>query len=399
MMSFRVQVANWMVLIILFAATLDAQYVLQPLAPVRHPVTSPVVADVSPAYAWKQGVGGFAETAAEAVLRRQGYREIRTFKSPSGHGVDVMGFRYDAQGNLLDGRIVEAKYDTAKLGDTKSGKQMSRTWLANKMKQLRAAGPEGREASRKLSQVLRNRGVPIEDIGRVFHLNPDGRYTVLDNSGSKVLANGRLDKLLDRMNTHGPKPLKAWAKETNANLVSIGKSSQGSYVSDITSPRRAASTHLGKRLSRASARGLTKAGARAAAKASVKFLARAAGPLGIAIGVVMDSQELYGVLNDYASGRISRNEMIVQVAKLSGGIIGAGAGAWAGAKIGAAAGLLGGPLAWVTVPAGAFFGGAVGGVVGYFVGSTVGERVSSYTLEMADKNVIDRAELAVLGGK
>ena len=113
----------------------------------------------------------------------------------------------------------------------------------------------------------------------------------------------------------------------------------------------------------------------------------------------MDSQELYGVLNDYASGRISRNEMIVQVAKLSGGIIGAGAGAWAGAKIGAAAGLLGGPLAWVTVPAGAFFGGAVGGVVGYFVGSTVGERVSSYTLEMADKNVIDRAELAVLGGK
>lgn len=121
-----------------------------------------------------------------------------------------------------------------------------------------------------------------------------------------------------------------------------------------------------------------------------RVLTRSAGPVGLAVVVAMDANEIYGHFHDYQLGKLSQQQLIIALARSGGGIAGAWAGAAGGAWVGAQIGLLGGPWAWVTVPVGGFIGGAVGGVAGYYGGSYVGEFTAQAWYGSLDKNVRER---------
>lgn len=376
----------------LIAQIAGAQFSLVVPPPVPFPQAQTASPRVSPSYTYKQGVGGFAETASEAMLRRRGFSEIRTFNNPSGHGLDRIAFKYDSAGQLLDARLVEAKYNSARLGQTKSGRQMSRQWMLDRLKELRNSGPAGRDAARKLRQVTKMRRVPIAALGEVFQLEPNGRYTLLDNTGETVKGTGRLEKLLGRMTSHGPEAMQDWAQSTTARLPDIKTTTHASFIRDVTSPRLAAT--------RAARQAIATKGTKSVIKTTshcvAKVLVRAAGPVGLAVGVVIDGYDLYVVFDDFTAGRITQEQMIIQVAGIGGGIVGAGAGAFLGAKTGAVIGLIGGPVAWITVPVAAVLGGALGGVLGYFWGKELGETAAVHVLQSDSPDFLERAEAAIL---
>lgn len=372
--------------VIAHGATTHAQAVL---APVAGPVDHPLVAahPVRTPGAWRQGVGRFGENLAGSSLRLRGY-EVIDMKLPGNRGIDLVAVKRTAAGSIADIRLIEVKthYGNSKahLGQTRVGTQMSRQWLADRLRALRASGQQGRKLAQEISRFHRAERIPLERLGEVHDVNlRTGRYTIR-NPVSKAERAGSMsiERLLNRVSSHSTQPVsQTWAMRHLSQFEQLRQSRMGNWLGASSSRRalhRVSSTQIvlleGKQALRGARRGLV----------------RAAGPVAGVVAVAMDAYEIYGHVRDYRLGKLSQQEFVISLASSGGGIAGALAGAAGGAWVGAQIGALGGPWAWVTVPVGGVIGGALGGVAGYFGGSYVGEFSARAWYASLDRNVRER---------
>jgi hypothetical protein len=332
-------------------------------------------------------MGRFGESLARESLRLRGYEVVDT-KLPGNRGIDLMGVKRTPAGTISDMKLAEVKahYGSSKprLGQTRVGRQMSRQWLADRLRALRASGAQGRRLALDISRFRRAKGIPLERLGEIHDFNfRTGKYTIRDPVSMAERAGPMsIKRLLKDISTHSTQPAsKSWAMRHLSRFDQIRQARMGSWLAASSSTRalnRVSSTRVALLLEKEALRGTRRA------------LARAAGPVGLALAVAMDANEIYGHVRDYRLGKLSRREFIIALARSGGGIGGAWAGAagggWAGAQIGA----LGGPWAWVTVPGGAAIGMMVGGYVGYLGGSYVGEFTAQAWYGSLDRDVRER---------
>jgi Holliday junction resolvase-like predicted endonuclease len=372
--------------IAVYNATVHAQGVM---APVATPVDHPLVArqPVRTAGTWRQGVGQFGESLVAGFLRLRGY-EIIDMKLPGNRGIDLVAVKRAAEGTLSDVRLIEVKthYGSGKpqLGQTRIGAQMSREWLADRLRTLRACGEPGRKLALEISRFHRTQGIPLERLGEVHDVNlRTGQYTVR-NPVSMAERTGpiSIDRLLNQVFDQSSQPtLQIWAMRHLSQYEQLRQARMGNWLSASASTRafdRATSTPIDLFEEKQALRGVRRG------------LVGAAGRVAVVVAVAMDAYEIYDHVRDYYHGKLSQRELTIALARSGGGIAGAWAGAVGGAWGGMQLGALGGPWAWLTVPAGGLIGGIAGGVMGYFLGSSVGEFTAQAWYGSLDEQVRKR---------
>jgi hypothetical protein len=358
-------------------------------APVAGPVDHPLVAShpVRTAGAWRQGLGRFGESLAGGSLQLRGY-EVIDMKLPGNRGIDLVTVKRSAAGTVTDIRLIEVKthYGSSRphLGQTRVGKQMSRQWLADRLRALRASGEQGRKLALEISRFRRAEGIPLERLGEVHDVNlRTGRYTIRNPVSMAQRAGPMsIERLINRVSGRSTQPAsQTWAMRHLSQFDQLRQARMGNWLNANSSTRtfgRASSTQIALLEEKQALRGARRG------------LIRAAGRVAVVVAVAMDAHEIYGHIRDYQTGKLSQREFNITIARSGGGIAGAWGGAAGGAWVGAQIGGLGGPLAWVTVPAGGVIGGAIGGVAGYFGGSYAGEFTAQAWYGSLDRNVRER---------
>ena len=345
--------------------------------PVDHPALSSAAARTSAA--WRREVEGFAESVTRASLEMRGFT-VSDVKTPRGHGIDLLAVRRDAAGRLVDMRFIEVKGRQAggrpALGMTQSGEQMSRRWLAEKLRQLRAMGPGYRELARDIGRLHRQSGMSLVQFGEIHEINVARNSHIIRNpAGGGGIAALNLERELREIRRRGQtRATRNWAVRHLAEFDQLRAARMHPVVSGATVHSRAPVS-----------RSLD--GSRARPIDVRRAVVRGAGPLGAAVSLAIEAHELYGHTRRYREGQISRREYTIVVSRTGGRIAGAAGGAAGGAWIGAKAGALGGPLAPITVPAGGILGGAIGGIAGYFGGGAAGEALAESWFAQLDERV------------
>jgi hypothetical protein len=359
------------------------------LSAVNPPVNHPLVAgnSIRSASLWRKSVEGFGESLVRGVLTLRGY-EVADSKIGGNRGIDLVAIKRDIAGVPADIRLIEVKthygIDAPHLGQTRHGVQTSRAWFADRLRQLRSRGDDGRALALEISHFRKSMGVPIEQLGEVHDVNLRSMKYSIRNPVTLVGRAGPLpiSELLSETATR-VHPARRWALAHLAAADQIREARMGAWLLETSSERamkRVTSSQLG-----AVERELALRGAG-------RVLVRNAGRIALVIAVGLDAYELYGHLQDYRSGRISRQDFIVVIARSGGGIAGAWAGATGGAWAGAWVGALGGPFAWVTVPVGGFVGGTVGGVAGYLAGRYAGDLAAQAWYRSLDQKIKTRVD-------
>ncbi len=367
----------------------SAQHFVAPLVGelVDHPINLP--GERSPSL-WNRSAGAWGESFSGETLRLRGFQEIREFKNPSGNGIDRVAIKRGPNGQIMDVRLVEVKTTRGegkpRLGETLDGRQMSRNWLAKKLRAMRASpDPETRALGREISRFRKQARIPIEALGELHEINPrTSRYTVRNPITGAALSTQSIDSLLRSIERRGPKHKRAWSARTREDLPRLRGMSRADWLR--TDPMQ--------QMANAKARAThTLQGANAAIR---RRLLRAAGPIGAGFSLVLDARELHSHRTAYLEGRISHEQYARFVAQSGGGIAGAWGGAAAGAWIGIKIGAFGGPFAWLTVPAGGILGGVIGGVSGSFLGSAGGSAAADHWYKRLDANVGKNLDLWIL---
>jgi hypothetical protein len=284
-------------------------------------------------------------------------------KQPGGQGFDVVAVRRNANGQIVDFRIVETKTHRGKglaaLKETNSGRQGSRQWIADRLRAMRNSGdPRTRELAHELSRFRRASGRDWGHFVEVHDINTrSGKLTVRNPTIRRVHAEQSLDRVLRGVQTRGGSKAQRWATASLASWDRIRAQNMSTWLGKGTNVRRA--------LSRSS-RGLAARTVRQSATRGLARIARVAGPIGAVVATAMDAHKVYAIITGYRSGTLSWRDMVTGLTRTGGGIAGAAGGAALGAWIGA----FGGPVAWLTIPIGAGMGGTIGYVGGAWAGET-----------------------------
>ncbi len=335
-----------------------AQFAAVVASPVDHPVS--IRSSTLTPHVWKNASGAWGETLINQMYKLRGFDEVLEIKRPAGQGIDQLALKYDSSGKLLDVRFGETKTHfggNAKLSNTRLGRQLSRTWLADKLHAMRNSGdPRLRNLALDISRFRKQRGVPIESLGEFHDLDTrTGRYIQRNSISGTHLSNDSIERSLNRVQQRvRTRTHRRWATRSLSQWDQISRTSMKPALARKSTARFSL-------LQKSSKSGLARA-TRTTASQSLRRVARAAGPIGAAVALAMDSHEIYSHVAAYRRGDMNRRLMVIAVSRSGGGIVGAGAGAATGAWLGT----FGGPAGWITVPAGA----TVGGIVGYFAGST-----------------------------
>lgn len=369
-----------------WCATVQAQGVV---APVSSPVNHPLVAanPVHTAGAWRQDVGRFGESLASGSLRLRGY-EVLDMKLPGNRGIDLVAVKRTADGTVTDIRLIEVKthHGSSKphLGQTHVGTQMSRQWLTDRLRALRASGEQGRNLALVISRFHRAQGIPIERLGEVHDINlRTGKYTIRNPVSMAERAGPMsIERLLSRIASRSSQPAsQTWAMRHLSQFDQLRQARMRNWLTTSSSTRafdRVTSTQIVLLEQRLALHGVRRGPI------------RAAGPVAVVLAVAMDAYEIYGHVHDYWLGKLSQQEFVIAMARSGGGIAGAWGGAELGFWVGMQIGALGGPWAWLTVPVGGVIGGVIGGIGGYFIGSYAGEAAARQWYSSVDNEVRDR---------
>ncbi len=357
------------------------------MAPVASPVDHPLVAShpVRTAGTWRKGVERFGEGLARGSLQLHGY-EVLDMKLPGNHGIDLVAFKRSATGAVTDIRLVEVKAHYGpgrpRLGQTRVGTQMSRQWLADRLRALRSSGEQGRQLALDISRFRKAEGIPLERLGEVHDVNlRTWKYTIRHPiSMAERTGPMSIQRLLNKVATTQPAS-QAWAMRHLSQFDQLRQARMGNWLSASSSARA---------FDRVISPQIVLLEEKQALRGARRGLVRAAGRVAVVVAVAMDANEIYGHVRDYRLGKLSRQGFIIALARSGGGIAGAWAGAAGGAWGGMQIGAFGGPWAWVTVPVGGVLGGAIGGVAGYFGGSYVGEFTAKAWYGSLDRNVRDQ---------
>src|SRR5205807_1926076 len=100
------------------------------------------------------------------------------------------------------------------LGRTDVGQQMSRQWLADRLRALRASGEQGRRLALDISRFRRAEGIPLERLGEIHDVNlRTGKYTIRNPITMAERAGPMsIERLLNRVSTHSAQPAsQSWA--------------------------------------------------------------------------------------------------------------------------------------------------------------------------------------------
>jgi len=331
----------------------DAQLAMVVSPPIDHPVVSPLA--LRTPYIWKTDAGAWGESFVEETLKLRGFGEVVQIKAPGGQGIDRVALKRDAMGKLTELQFIEVKThrgQVARLSRTAAGRQLSRTWLAKKLQGMRSSPySEVRELAREIARFHKGAGVPIERFGELHEINTrTGRHIRRNPITGRELSNDAIERLLINTGRRTQLPAtRVWTSRTLASWDLIRSASQGAWVRDP-----------GVVAAGLSSRGplqVLRAGRRMAAARPFRRLTRLAGPVGGAVALTADADELFSEIAAYNRGDVSRRQLLATTVRLGGGAFGASVGAGAGAWVGA----FGGPIAWATVPAGI----GVGGFMGY----------------------------------
>lgn len=345
---------------------------------------------------WRQMSGAWGESFSEQTLRLRGFQEVLEVKNASNNGFDRIAIKYAPDGSVMDIRVVEVKTHRGgkpRLGETRSGRQMSRKWMADRLRAMnQSRDPRLRQLARAIRQFSKTTGRPLTDLGEVHSINTrTGRFTIFGADGRTERASFQIHRLLRQIaNRAYGSQVRIWASRSLAQLKSIRAQSMSTWLADSTAITKRAAARPATVVLRAAA--VTRPGQIILRRA----LIRTAGPLAIVIATGVDAKEIYDIERAYRRGMITRRDRNIRVISTGGGILGAGLGAWGGAKIGMGLGALGGPLAPYTVPLGGVVGGVVGGVAGYMGGSALGSFSATAWHDRVDERVRKQAEEILL---
>ena len=339
--------------------------------PVAHPILNPTAPRT--AVGWRSGLGAFGESLAKAQLTSRGY-DVQTIKLRANQGIDLVAIKRSATAQITDVKLVEVKttYSTGdiKLSITKHGAQLSRSWLANRLLQLRSTGSSGRELAKQVYQFRKESGQGIASLGELHEINLRGQtYTTRDPVSAVVREQRTLRSVFSEVATGSSKDAAHWkTHEKYQQELKNARMQKWLANSSRTSLRTLALRSETSLL-------------RVTVKGSSLFL-RAAGPLGTIAATACDAYEIYTVTTSYRNGEIGRREYTIQVTRIVAGIAGASIGAAGGAYAGAALGSAFGPIG-TTI--GGVLGGVGGGISGYFAGSQISEvAITSWYKSMDD---------------
>lgn len=345
-------------------------------------------------------MGAWGENLAEKQLRLRGFTEVHAIKTGSNQGVDRIAVKRNAAGEIIDVRFVEVKTGqsrTVKLGVTKhSGRQMSRKWLADRLKAAYRS-ESTKQLAQEIRQFAKSTKQPLTSLGEIIQVDPSrGEVRRLAADGKTLLSSQSLKRLLnDIQRWSTSRETHRWANRQLTALNQIRSTRMSSWISRATPD--AESTRLASRSIRVSAG--SQRGTAMLVKRGVptrRGLAKAGGRVVVVVAIALNAKELFDTEYAYRHGKLSRRDRNIRHSTSAGGIAGAWAGGTAGSAAGATVGLVGGPFAWITVPAGAAIGGAVGGVGGYFAGSAVANYAASAWYDSIDREIRDRAELRLI---
>ncbi len=367
------------------ASLVLAQGVAMPVCPpVDHPVV--VTNPVRTSAVWRKNVEGFGEDLIRNTMELRGYK-MQNIKLPGNHGIDLFALKRNPAGQIVDLKIIEAKAHYGKgmphLGQTISGKQMSRKWLADRLRALRNAGGEGKTLARDISHFQKEQGLSILQLAEVHDINlRTGRYTIRDPITLRARSGPMsIEKLLKNVASRTRNlQIRAWSVRHLDRFDRILQARMQNWLGGSARSRVFGRLFGSRLVAVASKLSLRGAG---------RCLARCAGPIGLAVAIAMDANEMYGHVRDYQRGSISRRECYIALASSGGGIAGAWAGAaggaWAGGGIGAVVGVV--LFDEITIPVGAFVGGVAGGIGGYFCGSCAGDAAARAFYGKLDEKV------------
>ncbi len=311
---------------------------------VSQPVAAPDA--VRSAHAWRSMVGGMGESFVTESLKLRGY-EVLEIKTGGNQGIDRIAFRRGRDGRLLDVKFIEVKtsYDgRARMGRTRAGPQMSRQWLAEKLRTMRRSpDPQVRWLALETGRLRRRLGVAISHFGEIHTLNVRrGTYVIRGALTGNTLAEMSIPRTLRQLAQKArSRTARVWAARHLRHWSSVRGTSMRSWIRSAPGAAAGAGAASRVALRRAAARGIPLVGA--------------------AVAVGWDGIEIYGDVAAYRQGRLARRDLHRRLATRGGG--------WAGAvslgAVGAYVGSFGGPAAWITVPV-----TATGfAIVGYFSGS------------------------------
>jgi hypothetical protein len=355
-------------------------------------------------HTWNDGVGRWGESVGEQFLKldgkRQGFSEVLEVKNASNNGIDRILLKRGPDGVIEDFRFVEIKAHRSfrpKLSNTKHGMQMSRTHLANILRQMRKSpSPEIQDLARQLATVQKSFGRNVDRFGEVLHINTrTGRLIRYKFANGQLVVHRRysLENLFRIIQKSPSKELRKWATRHLAIWDQIRATRMSAWLTKRTAKESTRAIAVASQ--RGTQRALAEASKRASTAASKQILAKAAryaGPVAMAIAVAIEAKEFVNIAFAYHSGDISRKEFARRAITAAGGLAGAYYGFGPGAVTGAWVGAFGGPVAWATVPIGGLVGGAIGSVGGYYVGSTAAAYGADSLLGNIDSEIREKFE-------
>lgn len=297
--------------------------------PVHHPTSGRTPS------AWKNGVGAWGEQFADKTLRLRGFNEVHEIKTGSNNGIDRIAVKRTADGAISDFKFVEVKTSRGgkpKLGETKrSGRQMSRKWLADHLKDMRRSGdPTTKKLALEISRFRKASMRSIESFGEVMHFDTkSGNVTGYLADGTTKKYSYSAERLLKRLQSRAnPLATRMWAAKHLASLDQIRSTCMTSWLGR-TPTQQNSSMLLAVRVQSEVAleHGLANQTRRIVLK---RILLRSAGPIVVIVALAIDAKEIADVEAAYRRGSITvRQRNILHFSK---------AGGMAGALVGASAG-------------------------------------------------------------
>lgn len=344
--------------------------------PVSHPVASPELPRNS--YSWNQASGAWGESFVEQSLKLRGFQEVYEVKAPGGQGIDRIAVKRNPSGAMVDAKFVEVKTHrggAARLEKTKVGTQMSRRWLADKYRAMRNSPDLTlRKLAKEINDFRKTKGVPIERLGELHDINTrTGQYTIRDPLKRVERSSTSLERQWRQIQRRSTSAAgRGLAAKSLTKLPQIRATSRNEWISGSGLPAgRSLAVRAHRRALLQSAQSASRTATMTAGAKPLQQFVRAAGPIGAATAVAVESYGIYSDFGSYQRGEISRRQLVAVSIQRGGGIAGAFAGAAVGAQTGAWIGSFGGPLVLITAPVGGVVGAGIGGVVGYFAGSEV----------------------------
>lgn len=128
--------------------------------------------------------GNISEEIMDEYFKKSGWEKIEG--EVGVNGIDGLYIKRDKDGNIKDTLMVESKYNTSQLGDTKDGKQMSKDWILKKLDNLEKAFPDNQDYSQVKDLVNsdkhKTRLWQVNEVDNTLHIS----LKKIDSTGNEV---------------------------------------------------------------------------------------------------------------------------------------------------------------------------------------------------------------------